>query len=211
MKCLSPPPALLDPQVAYRSWAAHYPPAPHNALMAVEQEAVLALLPPLDGLTVLDAGCGTGRYLRLLGQRGARRMLGVDLSRAMLARAGGAGAGRLVLGDCRALPLPASAFDVVVSGLAVCDVPDLAVMIGELARVLMPGGILVCSTLHPRGADAGWTRTFQTEAGTHALRGYWHTIADHERACASTGLRIEERREPCIDGSPVALVLRACR
>lgn len=201
---------LLDPQVAYRSWAPHYPPVPHNALMEVEQDAVLALLPPLGGLTVLDAGCGTGRYLRIVERRGAGRTIGVDLSRAMLTRAT-AGASPLVRADFRTLPLTASTIDCVVSGLAVCDVPELPVVIAEFARVLRPGGTLVYSALHPRGARAGWTRTFQTDAGTHALRAYWHTVTDHERACDAAGLRIEQQREPWLEGGPAVLVLQARR
>src|SRR5687768_3085204 len=75
-----------DPQSAYALWAATYPPRPHNALMEVEHETVLALVPDVRGLTVLDAGCGSGRYLHVLAGRGARA-IGIDLSAAMLERA----------------------------------------------------------------------------------------------------------------------------
>ena len=68
----------IDPQAAYGRWAGSYPPRPHNPLMEVEQETVLALLPDVRELTVLDAGCGSGRYLRLLGERGANA-IGMDL------------------------------------------------------------------------------------------------------------------------------------
>ena len=77
MKLLKPGGAIRE---AYAAWAPHYPPLAHNALMQVEERAVLALLPPVTGLVALDAACGTGRYLRVLEERGARRVFGVDNS-----------------------------------------------------------------------------------------------------------------------------------
>src|SRR5215213_2235900 len=91
--------AQVDPQLAYSLWARNYPPWPHNRLMEVEHDTVLDLLPDVRGLTVLDAGCGTGRYLGELQSRGAIAM-GVDLSMAMLERVHDA-AGRIVRADVR--------------------------------------------------------------------------------------------------------------
>ena len=55
----------LAPAAAYALWAASYPPHAHNPLMLAEERAMLALLPgDLRGRALLDAGCGSGRYLR---------------------------------------------------------------------------------------------------------------------------------------------------
>ena len=75
----------------YAAWAPSYPPRAHNALMHVEEKAVTGLLPDVSGCTVLDAGSGTGRYVRLLNDRGATRVVGVDSSMAMLRRADSCG------------------------------------------------------------------------------------------------------------------------
>src|SRR5215216_5712504 len=78
----------LAPAAAYALWAASYPPHAHNPLMQAEERAMLALLPgDLRGRAVLDAGCGSGRYLAHVRARGARRVIRVDLSAEMLARA----------------------------------------------------------------------------------------------------------------------------
>ena len=195
----------------YASWAPAYPPHAHNALMEVEQAALLELLPPVSGRTVLDAGCGTGRYTRLLAALGAR-VVGVDLSPAMVWRAR-----RLHLpvlrGDMYALPIAAASCDVVVSGLALPDIAEFVRVAHEWARVLRPRGVVVYSTLHPIGERRGWTRTFDSLEGPRTLPAYWHSADHQRRACADAGLEIEAIKEPVLGrgGDAVAMVARARR
>jgi malonyl-CoA O-methyltransferase len=196
---------------AYAAWAPAYPPQAHNALMEVEQTSVLELLPPVSGRTVLDAGCGTGRYMRLLAALGAR-VIGVDVSPAMVLRARNL-ALPVARGDMTRLPMAPQSCDVVVSGLAIPDVPTLDHVIAEWARVLRHRGVVVYSTLHPIGKDLGWKRTYQAIDGTRTLPAHWHTLGEHQRACHAAGLDIESMREPEVTrgGPPVALVIRARR
>src|SRR5438270_9524174 len=81
--------APLGPRAAYDLWADTYPAVAHNPLMRVEQEAVEPLLAKLHATRALDVGTGSGRYLPLLHATGARFVLGVDVSIAMLARGAG--------------------------------------------------------------------------------------------------------------------------
>ena len=194
---------------AYAAWAPAYPPRPHNRLMEVEQEAVLGLLPPVAGRRVLDAGCGTGRYVQRLRALGATRVIGCDRSAGMLSHADGRD---LVRADIRALPLASGSFDLVVCGLALNDIDDVAAPIVEMARVLAPGGSVVASLLHPRGAAEGWRRTFDTREGTREVPAFWHTLDDVRAACARAGLTMGATREPGLESrQPLALVFRAGR
>jgi malonyl-CoA O-methyltransferase len=206
----------IDVDHAYASWAPFYPACAHNRLMEVEEHAVRELLPSVSGRAVLDAGCGTGRYLNLLSQAGAADLVGVDRSADML-RFVRTRAARLVRADLRCLPLRDRSVDVVVCGLTLMDVAELDMAIREMARVLAPNGALVYSTLHPAGAAEGWTRTFDTPAGRQVVKSWWHSDEDHVRACLAAGLVVAARREPILgDRSPsgrrpVALVIRADR
>jgi malonyl-CoA O-methyltransferase len=202
----------LDPQAAYAMWAATYPPRPHNPLMEVEQHSVLSLLPDLTGMTVLDAGCGTGRYLRALRALGARA-IGIDLSSAMLTRAREVTT-CIARANLCALPIDSMSIDVIVCGLALGDVPHLELALAEMARVLRPGGCVVYSVVHPVGANAGWSRTF--DAGNHlvAIHSYWHSTDEHRQACLSAGLRVTAWQEPVVPAAPdhpAVLVVRASR
>ena len=203
---------MLEPQAAYELWAATYPPYPHNALMALEQQVMLSLLPQVTGLTVIDAGCGTGRYLRVLRELGATAV-GVDLSAPMLARAYADGAS-VARGNICALPIDSTSVDVVVCGLVLGDVSHLEIALGEMARVLKPGGCVVYSVVHPIGERAGWSRTFTAAGRQNAIATYWHSREEHRRACADAGLRITGWEEPVlaeVPEHPAVLVVRASR
>lgn len=200
----------VEPQAAYSLWAKSYPPRPHNPLMEIEQQTVLSLLPDVRGLTVLDAGCGTGRYLQELKNRGAFAV-GMDLSHAMLARARQL-SNNVALADLRALPFDAMSIDIVVCGLALGDFAELELALIEIARVTRPGGCVIYSVVHPAGEAEGWSRTFESEGRTLAIDGYWHSRDQHRQACAAAGFTIEEWREPELAQAPgkrAVLVIRA--
>src|SRR5919204_3561982 len=97
----------------------------------------------VEGATgaILDVGCGTGRNLPLY--RAGARVIGVDVSAALLARARRRRPDvPLVQADAEALPFRAGSFDTVVSALVFCSVPDAARGLGEVRRVLRPDGAL---------------------------------------------------------------------
>ena len=186
--------ATLDPRAAYDLWAPTYPAVAHNPLMRVEQSVVEPLLARLGALRVLDVGTGSGRYLPVLRAGGARLVVGIDFSLAMLTR--GARTGR-VCADAGSLPFRRSTFDLVNASLMVGDVADLAAWTREMARVLAIGGHLVYSDFHPSWTDRGWRRTFRTRDGAlHTLGFHAHAIEDHLAALESAQLRVEAVREP---------------
>lgn len=97
----------------------------------------------LDGATVLDAGCGMGRYLRVVATQGPRRVLGIDLSGAVVAAkelTGDLPNVQVVQGDLLRLPFAPASFDHIYS-LGVLDhTPDPKRAFLELTRLLRPGG-----------------------------------------------------------------------
>ena len=222
---------VLAPAQAYALWAASYPAHAHNPVMLAEERAMLDLLPAnLHGLSIVDAGCGSGRYMRHAIARGAARVLGVDLSDAMLARAaetlGHAPHVGLMQGSLDALPLRSDVGDLTLCGLTIGHLEQLEPALGELRRVTRPGGAILCSDVHPTGHALGWLRDFKAGGRRYAARHTPHLYSHWHAACARLGLAIEHVVEPMLDAAgipdgahfdanalhvPVALVFRLRR
>jgi malonyl-CoA O-methyltransferase len=112
---------------------------------------------------ILDAGCATGATTRLLAQRFPRvPLLGMDAAPAMVREAraalpairrvlsGLAGtAPRWLAGDIDSLPVASRRFALAWSNLVLHWLPDPAAAFAEMLRTLVPGGLLMFSTLGP--------------------------------------------------------------
>ena len=109
-------------------------------------ETFLDWLAPASGLRWLDVGCGNGAFTEMLVERCAPASVdGIDPSEGQLAFARTRPASRLAQfrqGDAMALPFPDDTFDVAVMPLVIFFVPDPAMGVGEMARVVRPGGIV---------------------------------------------------------------------
>lgn len=117
-------------------------------------DAVTAAAGPLEGLSVLEVGCGTGNVLTRLRAGRPAQLTGIDASRHMLAVARGkfrAPQGtpqvRLHEGDAveQLRRIPAGSVDVVVISNVLYALPDRAAFWAEAERVLAPGGRIVVS------------------------------------------------------------------
>src|SRR5690348_877946 len=136
----------------------------------VNTPGFFALLPPVDGLTCLDLGCGEGHNTRLLAGRGAR-VAAVDIADSFIAAAVGVPHPgiRYVLGDGSLLPFRAASFDAVTAFMSLMDVADPERTLREVARVLRPGGFVQFSVIHPvMSAPVG--RWVEDEAGVRQAR-----------------------------------------
>ena len=122
-------------------------------------DRTIASLDLQPGMRVLDLACGTGATSLLAAQAVAPggRVIGVDLSEAMLERARGkasrAGLGDVLEfrhGDMLATGFPDGSFDAVVCVFGLVLVPDMEGLVRELWRMVKPGGRLVITTWGPR-------------------------------------------------------------
>ena len=113
------------------------------------------------GDAVLDACCGTGD-LALAAERAGGRVVGVDFSERMLERARRKSASvEWKRGDLLALPFADATFDSATVGFGIRNVVELERALGELRRVLRPGGRLaILDITRPRGAMAPFYRVW---------------------------------------------------
>jgi len=112
---------------------------------AAWKRVLISWLPPLDAPVCADLACGTGDIAFLLAGKYPRgRVSGLDITEPMLALARRRNAHdnvRFIHGDMAGLPLTSGTADIVTGGYALRNAPDLATTIGEIHRVLKPGGV----------------------------------------------------------------------
>ena len=114
------------------------------------RKKVLALVSAQKPNTVLDIATGTGDLAILMSQTGASQITGVDISEGMLQvgrqkvkAAGLESRIDLQLGDSENLPFADASFDAITVAFGIRNFENLEKGLGEILRVLKPGGIFV--------------------------------------------------------------------
>lgn len=121
---------------------------------------------------VLECGCGEGRFCRMLVARGAGYVLGLDLSPAMIEAAleMQSGNDEYRVADVQDLSfLENKNFDLAVSYMNQCDLPDFEANTREVFRVLRSGGRFVIANLHPMRSAVGLWHKAPDGTKQHAI------------------------------------------
>ena len=184
----------------------------------VECHTLLELIGDPAGLTVLDVACGEGFYSRLIRQRGAAAVTGLDSSQAMIDLAREQETRHrlgvdYVVADARTWSSPAP-FDLVVAAWLLNYATDreaLQAMCDGLARSVKPGGRFVTVNCNPAlffpaapsyrkygfetEAIGEWAEgtpirwTFHLSDGPFDIENYHLDVAIHEQALRRAGFR----------------------
>jgi len=115
-----------------------------NALI----DAVNALDIDLDGLSVLDVGCGSGAWLRIFPELGSspENLTGIDLSEERIRSARSKNpAINFIKSDGENIPFPSERFDIVMQVVVFSSIIDEGLaynLAKEMYRVLKPGGMI---------------------------------------------------------------------
>lgn len=182
----------------------------------IECFTLMHLMGDLTGLDVLDVACGEGFYTRLIRQRGAARVTGIDLSQGMidLARQQETRHGLGISyqqGDARAMP-SGDSYDLAVAAYLLNyarNRAELGEMCASIALALKPGGRFVTVNTNPAIAfptapsyrkygfetsvGGDWMEgapirwTFHLDDGPLLIENYHLDVAAHEEALRSAG------------------------
>lgn len=125
----------------------------HREMMRMRAQVV-----PAARGRVLEIGIGSGLNLPLFGPD-VTSVIGIDPSEVLLNSARRAARDvalnvELVEAEAETLPFDAGDFDTVISTWTLCSIPGVATALGEMRRVLKPGGRLVFVE-HGRSSDTG--------------------------------------------------------
>ena len=141
--------------------------------------------------TILDVGCGGGRTARTLAERAPEgRVHGIDYSSASVATATAENAalireGRVEIrrGSVSQLPYPDAAFDLVTAVETHYYWPDPVRDLGEIRRVLKPGGVLIVIAETFKGQTLG----FMLALPMKMLRARYMTLDEHRALFVAAG------------------------
>lgn len=127
----------------------------------LELPALYSLLPQLEGLSILDLGCGFGDFARYARQHGAASVLAIDVSEKMLAQAREKTSDEHI--EYRQLAIeqfapPEQRFDLAISSLALHYIENFAALCERVFASLKPGGQFIFSVEHPicTAFQVGW-------------------------------------------------------
>ena len=183
-----------------------------EADMAFQRRAwtIFEWLGETDGRTILDCGCGRGFYLKMLRHLGTARLFGIDLELPYLrkARRNTADLPAVLVSNASIydLPFPDETFDAVLLSEILEHVERDVDALGEVRRVLKPGGLALLTVPH---ADYPFwwdpiNKTLETLFHTHVRRGplagIWafhvrlYTPEELRRAVLAAGFQVEEER-----------------
>lgn len=143
-------------------------------------DEALSLFGLVEGMHVLDAGCGTGAFTlemaRMVGTQGVVHAVDLqatllEAARRRLAEAGLEGRVRLHHDSLTALPLDDETVDLAVAIASLSEIPDRLQALLELRRVLKPGGRLAVTEelIDPSFIPAGAMRAWAEDAGFRML------------------------------------------
>ena len=190
------------------SYAELIPTKAHNAYY--ERPATLSLLPYVENMKILDAGCGTGVYTKILLEKGAI-VTGMDANEKMLNHAKELinDKAEFILGNLEEplIALSDNAFDGILSALTITYIKDLKSTFNEFSRILKKNGWFLFSTEHPffqyrlhnledyydiKQLEYEWIGFGETVV----MKSYYHNLHTITDALNDNGFYIEKILEP---------------
>ncbi len=205
----------LPVREGYDRWSEIYD-TDGNPLLVLEEPVVRRWLGDVAGRRIADVGCGTGRHTRWLADAGAS-VVALDVSPGMMGRAVQKVDRSRVL-FCRhqlptPLPLRDQSCDHVLFALVGEHIERLTDVFADFRRVLVPGGSVICTALHPAMNLRGITARFVDPSGGGEVRvaALEPTIGDYVMAVLGAGLELAEIVESKADEETARIAPRAAK
>jgi ubiquinone/menaquinone biosynthesis C-methylase UbiE len=188
---------------AYDTWAANYDTQPGNLMLDLDEAVFAELLDDIsiNGKSVADIGCGTGRHWKNIYDKHPAQLSGYDVSAGMLAQLSCKYPNAQVhqITDNRFTQIGNGSFDCLISTLTIAHIKDINEAIDAWMRMLKKGGHIILTDFHPSLLQKGGKRSFSHGGKTVTVRNYAHPVAEVERIFGQHGCLIERRIERYID------------
>jgi ubiquinone/menaquinone biosynthesis C-methylase UbiE len=195
----------MEPAQAYDQWSSGYDSQPGNLMLALDEQLCAEWLSEraIQGKTIADIGCGTGRHWAKIMDKNPARLLGFDVSAGMLGilQKKYPRAETRLLTDERLPGLADETCDLLISTLTVAHIGPIQKALREWRRVLKPGGSILITDYHPDALAKGGQRTFRHNDKTFAVRNHIHPLSKLREIAGQLDLEVVRCIERKIDDS----------
>jgi predicted TPR repeat methyltransferase len=190
--------SVMSTEAHYDMWSSQYD-TNENKTRDLEAVAIRNLLDGRQFRSVLEIGCGTGKNTVWLAER-AERLLGVDLSGEMLAKAKDklafATHVQFLQADItRPWTFAQERFDLVTFSLVLEHIADLDFIFAEVGGVLAADGRVYVGEFHPFRQYLGKGAKYETADGVQVPDCFVHHTSDFVRAAERAGLSLVKLAE----------------
>jgi malonyl-CoA O-methyltransferase len=202
----------MEPLDGYNLWAKSYQ-RESNPIKKFSDQFILDHLPSIKGKTVLDAGCGSGKFCEIAEQREAKKIVGIDLSPEMIAISKkNCNYAVFSIGDITKIDLPENEFDLVICALVLGHQEKLDPSLSKLIKSVTANGLLLITDFHPYLTMNRNKRTFKGEDDKlYEIKHYLHHFEDYFECVKENNASIRSLNEPKYNGSPVIFGMEVIR
>jgi ubiquinone/menaquinone biosynthesis C-methylase UbiE len=187
----------MNNKQAYNQWAGNYDDV-KNKTRDLEAHAFRQIISSKIKLDILEIGCGTGKNTEFL-QKIARKLIGIDFSEAMLAKARtkitAENIAFLQLDFCQKWPFENGQFDLITTSLVLEHIENLDLIFVEAHRVLRENGQFYIGEYHPFKQYLGKKAQFETENGIFELECFTHHISEFYQLAIKNGFDCVDLKE----------------
>lgn len=187
---------FLSVDEAYDRWSSFYD-SYDNPMVFAAGQIVSKLAEHTAGQDVIEFGCGTGRNLERLSQRGAAKAIGCDLSPGMLQKARVRDPNFVLFQQdmMQPMPLPDGSADLILFSLTLEHIGDLVPPLQEARRLLRSAGRIAVIEIHPFLSLGNVAAHFKDGEMVVQMPTFPHGFSDYINAIAEAGLSITGCRE----------------
>lgn len=204
-------PKKLSPLEGYNLWAQTYA-KEENPIKKYSDELITNWLGDLKGKSLLDVGCGTGKFCNLARKKGARKIVGTDLSPKMIEET------KKQSGDAELRVIDVSKeniegqFDVVICSLVLGHISNLEFALTNLIGNMNHDGTLLITDFHPFQTLKGAKRTFKSGGNQLTeVEHHLHLFEKYFAVISNTNAFVEELMEPKWQNEPVVFGMKIRR
>jgi ubiquinone/menaquinone biosynthesis C-methylase UbiE len=194
-----------DSAEAYDLWATAYDNQPGNLMLDLDRIIFNTLFGhvTLEGRSVADIGCGTGRHWeKILGKKPSR-LTGFDVSPGMLDKLKQKfpGAEAILITDDSLPTVPGGTYATIISTLTVAHIKDIETALLAWIRILKDDGEIIITDFHPQLLAGGGKRTFSYNDRRVSITNYIHPVDKIKSFFRENGFSVVAEEEKVINES----------